>query len=207
MPWALLVWAIVVIISMLIVVVLASRWGRDPFGFALLAAVLGPIAIIALVGTHQSDRQRPHRFEGESPSPGSSRGNVIVAADGSDGSTRAAAAVPGLGFPGAEAIVFTALPRESQLRDDAPAPARQQHQREIDRLTGGALKALNNAGIPSRVLVGYGAPGEEIVEAARVEGARAVIVGRRGAGVSKALLGSVSDHVVKHASVPVVVID
>ena len=207
MPWALVVWAVIVIISMLIVVVLASRWGRDPFGFALLAAVLGPIAIIALVGTHQSDRGRAHTFEGAPSTHPSGGGCVIVAVDGSDAGIRAAAAVPALGFPGAEAVVFTALPHESQQRADASAPARQEHQREVDRLTTGALKALRDAGVPARTLVGYGRPAEEIVEAARVENARAIVIGRRGAGLSKALLGSVSDHVVKHASVPVVVID
>jgi nucleotide-binding universal stress UspA family protein len=57
------------------------------------------------------------------------------------------------------------------------------------------------------VVVGYGVPVEEIVEAAKSQGAGMIIIGRRGAGLTKALLGSVSDHVVKHASVPVVVID
>jgi hypothetical protein len=126
MPWALLLWAVIVIVSMLVVVVLATRWGRDPFGFALLAAVLGPIAIIALIGTHQSDRSRAHQFEGSAPT--AAGGAVIVAVDGSEGSARAAAAVPALGFPGAEAIVLTVLPHESQPRENASAPARQEHQ-------------------------------------------------------------------------------
>jgi len=34
-----------------------------------------------------------------------------------------------------------------------------------------------------------------------------IIVGRRGAGLSRALLGSVSDHVVKHAMRPVLIVD
>jgi nucleotide-binding universal stress UspA family protein len=34
-----------------------------------------------------------------------------------------------------------------------------------------------------------------------------IIVGRRGAGLTKALLGSVSDHVVRRAKQPVVVVE
>lgn len=208
MPWALVVWAVIVIVSMLVVVVLAQRWGRDPFGFALLAAVLGPIAIVALVGSRQSDRQRTSTFEGARSEPATGgAGRVLIPVDGSDSSTRAAAAVANLGINATEAIVLTVLAHERQPGPQATAAQRQEHQREVDRLTRAAAKSLADAGIPSRVLVGYGVPAEEIIEAARAEGATAVVIGRRGAGLTKALLGSVSDDVVKNATVPVVVVD
>ena len=205
--WALLGWLAIVIVSMLIVVVLATRWGRDPFGFALLAAVMGPIAIVALVGTRQADRSRTHTFEGGRGAPTPNGACVLVPVDGSESSTRAARAVAGLGFNEAEAILLTVLPHEAEPGKQPTGPQQQAHQREVDRLTRDASAALREAGIRSRVLVGYGVPGEEIVEAARTEGVTAIIVGRRGAGLTKSLLGSVSDHVVKNASVPVVVVD
>jgi nucleotide-binding universal stress UspA family protein len=205
--WGLLIWAGIVVVSMLIVIVLAQRWGRDPFGFALLAAVLGPIAIVALVGSRQSDRGRPHRFETADGSQSSGGRSVLLPVDGSQSAARAAAAIPTLGLRDIEAIVLTVLPREAEPRADASPQQQQEHQREIDRSTGDAVKVLKSAGVPHRVLVGYGKPGEEIVEAASEQGAVLIIVGRKGAGLTKSLLGSVSDHVVKHASVPVVVID
>ena len=46
-----LIWALIVIVSMAMSVLLAHRWGRDPFGWAMLAAGMGPMAIVALLGT------------------------------------------------------------------------------------------------------------------------------------------------------------
>ena len=79
---ALAIWLVVVLISMLVVAYLAHRWGHDPFGFLFLTAVLGPIAIFALVGTR-------HREEGLAASAvpsrtGTDRPFVVIACDGSD---------------------------------------------------------------------------------------------------------------------------
>jgi nucleotide-binding universal stress UspA family protein len=59
----------------------------------------------------------------------------------------------------------------------------------------------------SRVIVAYGVPGEEILRAAEEEKADTILVGRRGAGLTKALIGSVSDYVVKNAKQPVALVD
>lgn len=62
-------------------------------------------------------------------------------------------------------------------------------------------------GIPVHFLIWEGDPGEAIVEAAAAEDADIIVVGSRGrAGVERMILGSVSDHVVRHATVPVVVV-
>jgi len=206
MPWVILGWAIIVVVSMLVVIVLSQRWGHDPFGFALLAAAMGPIAIVALVGTHHRDRGRPHAIEGARRT-GEAGACVIVPVDGSETSVRAARAAPGLAAAATEAVVLTVLPREAEPRRDATPAQQQEHQREVDRLTREAVRALQDAGLPTRVVVGYGAPGEVIVAVARDERAEAIVIGRRGAGLTKALLGSVSDHVVRHATVPVVIVD
>lgn len=56
-------------------------------------------------------------------------------------------------------------------------------------------------------LVWEGDPGEAIVEAAAAEGADLIVVGSRGHGaVGRFLIGSVSDHVVRHATCPVMVV-
>jgi nucleotide-binding universal stress UspA family protein len=56
------------------------------------------------------------------------------------------------------------------------------------------------------VSIAHGVPGEEIVRCAAELRPADVTVGRRGTSVSKALLGSVSDYVVRHSPVPVTVI-
>lgn len=62
-------------------------------------------------------------------------------------------------------------------------------------------------GVAVTFLVWEGDPGEAIVEAAEAEGADLILVGSHGrGGVGRALLGSVSDYVVRHATCPVLVV-
>jgi nucleotide-binding universal stress UspA family protein len=63
------------------------------------------------------------------------------------------------------------------------------------------------AGIAVTFLVWEGDPGESIIEAARAEHADLIVVGSHGRGaVGRFLIGSVSDHVVRNASCPVLVV-
>lgn len=50
-------------------------------------------------------------------------------------------------------------------------------------------------------------PGQAIIDTAKEEGAFAIVMGTRGRSkLKKALLGSVSDFVVKNADIPVIVV-
>ncbi len=63
------------------------------------------------------------------------------------------------------------------------------------------------AGVNVSLLIWEGDPGESIVDAARSEGPDMVIVGSRARGVMGRFgIGSVSDHVVRHAPCPVLVV-
>lgn len=62
-------------------------------------------------------------------------------------------------------------------------------------------------GLPVSFLVWSGDPGDMIVEAAEAEHVEMVIVGSHGRGaVGRFFLGSVSEHVVRHAPCPVLVV-
>jgi nucleotide-binding universal stress UspA family protein len=62
-------------------------------------------------------------------------------------------------------------------------------------------------GVTVDFLVWEGDPGEAIIDAAQAEGADMIIVGSHGRGaVGRFLIGSVSDHVVRNASCPVLVV-
>ena len=62
-------------------------------------------------------------------------------------------------------------------------------------------------GIAVSFLIWEGEPGESIVEAARAEHADLVIVGSHGRGsMGRLFIGSVSEHVVRHAPCPVLVV-
>ncbi len=62
-------------------------------------------------------------------------------------------------------------------------------------------------GVQVNFLIWEGEPGESIVEAANAEHADLIVVGSHGRGtVGRFLIGSVSDHVVRHAPCPVLVV-
>jgi nucleotide-binding universal stress UspA family protein len=62
-------------------------------------------------------------------------------------------------------------------------------------------------GVRVSFLIWEGDPGESIVDAAQSEGADLVVVGSHGRGsMSRFLIGSVSDHVVRNAPCPVLVV-
>jgi len=203
---ALLIWACIVLGSMLVVSFLAQRWGRDVFGWLLLAAALGPIAIIAMIGARQRDVAHPQAFERRGPPPSREAQKVVLAAcDGSAESERVARYLADHHEKSDEVVVLTVFPVEARPGPDGGG--REEHEREIERCTRGTLDILKGAGLNARLLVGYGKPAEEILRASEEEKADVIAVGRRGAGLTKALLGSTSDYVVKHAKRPVIVVD
>jgi nucleotide-binding universal stress UspA family protein len=169
---AALIWAGIVVVSMLITSWLAVRWGRDPFGWALLSAVLGPIALIGLVGTRQSDVARPTAFERTGTAAAGQR-CIIAAVDGSDASARVARYIAGVHPYASEVALLAVLPQDA--RPDASGAA-DEHERKVAGMVGEARKVLADAGVSTRVVVGYGSPGETIVRAAEEEDADVVIV-------------------------------
>ncbi|MGV0852663.1 universal stress protein [Mycolicibacterium phlei] len=84
----------------------------------------------------------------------------------------------------------------------------QEGQREAQRLVSIGVTLARSAGWDAapELKQTWGAEGLRLAEAAEQASADVVIVGSRGLGGAKAALGSVSDMVVNHAAVPVVVI-
>ncbi len=198
---AIAIWLAVVLVSMLIVGFVAGRWGHDPFGWLFLAAVMGPIAMIALIGTRHRNKSLPVAAAARASRDGAAR--IIIACDGSDAGQRMAEHV--VSTWGAKADIVLAVIETLEAEPRTPAEVEEQQSR-INRNTAPARSALTGAGIGHRTVVAYGSPGEQIVRIAAEEGAAAIIVGRRGAGLTRALLGSVSDHVVRNATQPVVIV-
>jgi nucleotide-binding universal stress UspA family protein len=78
---------------------------------------------------------------------------------------------------------------------------------ERERLLIGVVRDARAAGVTAEFLVWEGDPGGSIAAAAEAERADLVVVGTRGRGsAGRMLLGSVSDHVVRHAACPVLVV-
>ena len=88
-------------------------------------------------------------------------------------------------------------------------PAAEVERMQDDRLA--AARAMLDAACAhlrlegAETLIVEGSPGPAICELAESAGASAIVIGTRGrGGVRRAVLGSVSDHVVRHAPCPVV---
>lgn len=69
------------------------------------------------------------------------------------------------------------------------------------------VRTARDGGVTAEFLVWDGDAGASIAEAAEAEEADLVVVGTRGrSGAERMFLGSVSDHVVRHAACPVLVV-
>jgi nucleotide-binding universal stress UspA family protein len=141
---------------------------------------------------------------------------VIVCTDGSELASRGVQAGFALLAPARRVIVVTVTePTDATLvtgtgfaggvispeEYDALNAARLDEAKEI--VASGAAE-LGADTIETRVLAGY--PGPSICTFAAEIGASAIVMGTRGrSGIKRALLGSVSDYVVRNATCPVVI--
>jgi universal stress protein A len=82
-----------------------------------------------------------------------------------------------------------------------------QERRRLEPAAAGLVLRGRRDHVPTTFLIWEGDPAESIIEAARSEGADMIVVGSHGrAPLSRALIGSVSDQVVRHAPCPVMVV-
>ena len=108
---------------------------------------------------------------------------------------------------GAALLIVSVI--DPDIRTARPGPVERMDQRRAAR--EGAAQALvlrgRHDGVAVSFLIWEGAPGPAIVDAARSEAADLVVVGSHGRGrVGRLVLGSVSDHVVRHAPCPVLIV-
>jgi len=93
-------------------------------------------------------------------------------------------------------------------RGTGPHLARMDQRRAAREVAAQALVVRGRrAGVAVEFLVWEGEPGPAIIEAAEAENADILVVGTRGRSrVERMVLGSVSDHVVRHAPCPVMIV-
>jgi nucleotide-binding universal stress UspA family protein len=81
------------------------------------------------------------------------------------------------------------------------------HREEAEKALAGAKKLLDAAGTAYQVHIGVGNPGDVVTSFANKLGCGQVVMGTRGHGSAMGLLlGSVTNHVISHVSVPVTLI-
>jgi nucleotide-binding universal stress UspA family protein len=141
--------------------------------------------------------------------------HVLIATDGSDISVEAATRgiamlrpdrkvtlMTVLGeLPGADASGFAGSVYSEEEQRELEASARAEVAAELDR-TAEAL-----GGVDADRIVEVGDPASAICEIAERIGADVIVIGSHGRGfVQRVVLGSVSEHVVRHAPCPVLVV-
>ncbi len=140
---------------------------------------------------------------------------VIVAVDGSDAALQAACAGLAIVHPEADALIVTVVePSDGSLPVSgfagtvmSPQDVEDQNQAR----TAAANKHLDAAAAAlgphaGQTLILHGVPGMAICDIAAERSARAIVIGSRGHGrIKRALLGSVSDYVVRNSPCPVVI--
>jgi len=145
------------------------------------------------------------------PAPGANAiGNIrliLLATDLSPASDGAAAQALDLAHDlGADVLVMSAIEATSNGRGQV---VRRLENLRLEReLAAQAVVARGRArGVNVRFLIWAGPPGEAIVDVARSEQVDLVVVGSHGRGaVGRIFVGSVSEHVVRHAPCPVLVV-
>jgi nucleotide-binding universal stress UspA family protein len=141
--------------------------------------------------------------------PAGSARRLLLATDLSDASASATdQAFELAGRLGASLLVVSVIDPGSLLLPGGRVRARIDQVRERrEQLAQVLVERGRDEGVEVSFLVWTGDPGDEIVEAARSERADMVLVGSHGRGaVGRFFLGSVSEHVVRHAPCPVLVV-
>jgi nucleotide-binding universal stress UspA family protein len=178
--------------------VVMGRRGHGAFQWLILGSVLGPLALpLAWARVRDEALARPHELAIGVPGPGTV--DVLVGLDGSaESETALTCALELLGTR----IGRLTLARVTEF-DDTSAQARKDAQTALDSIQRSAVSAnLSNPGM----IILSGRPADALTKEAREGGYELVVIGRRGRGASKALLGSTASRLASGIHVPVLMV-
>lgn len=176
---------------------LGRRGYRAPTWY-FLGAALGPLFVPIALERGRRVHQVVERSVPRSPDGQDGGLTVVVGVDGSPESDQVVRQGSRL-FAGADVrfVLVTAVdPDVVEFHDDAT------RDRCMAVLAERATWLRRNGAEPVLELAA-GEPGRALVDVAVTEGADVVLVGRRGQGLSHRILGSVAEHVTRHAPMPV----
>ena len=107
----------------------------------------------------------------------------------------------------ADLLVVSVIDPASLLTVGSTVPRMDQRRAAREAAAQTIVVTGRHAGVSVRFLIWEGEPGPAIVEAAIAEAADLVVVGTHGRSrVGRLVLGSVSDHVVRHAPCPILIV-
>jgi nucleotide-binding universal stress UspA family protein len=195
----------------LVLAIVMGRLGRSSFAWGLLGLLLGPIALLLALVEVRDERPWWTRLVATGD-PGGGPVDVLVGIDGSPES--AAATTAALELLGARVGRLTLVAVTDLDESYAGREERVRRQGELERQAEAVRAWLGErdgaAGarpvvVPELKLMA-GRPATTLDTLAAEDGYDLLVVGARGAGLSKVLLGSVASRLAARASVPVLVV-
>ena len=136
---------------------------------------------------------------------------ILLPVDGSANSERAVKHVIDL-VKSCQAFEVHLLNVQASMRGDVSSfvgkdAMEDWHRDEAEKALATAKKLLDGAGVPYKMHIGIGNPGDVIASFASKLGCGQIVMGTRGLGSAFGLLlGSVTTHVISHVNVPVTLI-
>lgn len=177
---------------------LMGRRGHQPFMWLVLAIVFGPLVLPLAVNALRHDR--PGLFERLSRGrPGTGSVDVLVGIDGSVEAEKALGSTIGmlgarLGRLTLAAVVDYDIAAGSSLAE------------ENDRAKDDLVRAANATALGPETILLSGRPAEALRKHAVEQGYALIVVGRRGHGASRVLLGSVASELARGGEVAVLIV-
>lgn len=181
----------------LVLSIVMGRRGHDSVGWLVSGTLLGPLALVlAFDALHESERLEPANVRPGPPAiPSRGPIDVLVGFDGSPEARGAIDAVPALlGDRLGRLTVATVVPY-GEIR-------------EQERLATRALRSLEGraTGLECDLELLHGHPAEALSQYASEGGYGLIAVGTRGAGITKAILGSAATQLAQDSRVPVLLV-
>ena len=175
-----------------------ARRGHSAFSWGLLGAVFGPLVIPLVIEAIGEERDRePRVLHAGARATGPL--SVLVGIDGSEESVAAVNAAVTLFGPRLGRITLAEVVSYEAARG-TPSEDRHKAAAELEVLAD-SVRAFD----PETLLLA-GRPAEALVGAAVGGGYHVLVVGRRGRGAAKALLGSVARQLAGDARIPVLIV-
>ena len=181
-----------------VIAVMMGRRGFSPWSWLVVGVVLGPLAVpIAVAATR--DRRPPLVRRLSEGTAGTGGIDVLVGIDGSDASQAAARTALSILGPVGRCTLAAVVDR------DTASTLGGREERERIRAALETASALVAEPQPATVML-EGKASHELARYAAEEGYAVAVVGRRGRGASKALLGSTASSLARGSEVPVLIV-
>lgn len=191
----LVVFAVWIAIGLTAAVVMGRR-GHAAFSWLVVGAILGPLSIpVAIRSVRAGGEVAPRELRAPIPGPGTI--DVLVGIDGSEASRAALErSIELLGDRIGRLMLATVVDLETAAADGAQAREREA---ELERLASGIAGGLAGS------VVLAGKPADSLRTFATQNGFELLVVGRRGRGASKAILGSTAAALSERSGVPLLI--